>query len=336
MNQQQSPSPFWHRVWRQEWLPSALRKEAYKKLSARGCAPDAPFERDFFGLRYQGNLNNGIEFAIYYYGAFEKPLLFFLGDALSALTQHARETEIALGEEDQGEDQEANQKPSVFLDVGANIGQHSLFMSRLADEIHAFEPYPTVANKFKAQLALNNIENVTLHEVGLSDENGKLPFFAPAGNNEGVGSFDSESQQRGNTPAGELEIVRGDDLFAAKDIERIDLMKIDVEGFERKALLGMQETLCRTRPVIVCEITYGQALSFKSRDDLLNCLPENYQLLQFNTRKANGRTARRRGAKAKRSGAYELIPLDSWRDQDQDDVVAVPGELMQVLPMRNA
>lgn len=309
----------WHRLWRQTWLPGALRKIAYKKLDSLGQAPEAPFEIDFFGLRYRGNLNNGIEFAMYYYGAFEKPLLFFLRDALGAVAK-AR----------------TDRSKTTFLDIGANIGQHSLFMSRFADQIHAFEPYPAVGNRLREHIALNEIENLTLHEVGLSDDNGKLPFFAPMGSNKGVGSFDSDSQQRGNTPAGELAIVRGDDYFESCDIVDVDLIKIDVEGFERKALLGMRQTLQRSRPVIACEISYGQPLSFTSREDLLGCLPKNYRLLQFNTRKANGKTARRRGAKAKRSGAYELIPVTTWRDRDQDDLVAVPEELIEQLPLRNS
>lgn len=309
----------WHYLWRQTWLPAALRKIAYKKLDAMDQAPDAPFEIEFFGLRYRGNLNNGIEFAMFYYGAFEKPLLFFLRETLQTLSKVGTDS-----------------KSTIFLDIGANIGQHSLFMSRFADQIHAFEPYPQVSDRLRTHIALNGIENLTVHEVGLSDDNGKLPFFAPIGSNKGVGSFDSDSQQRGNTPAGELAIVRGDDYFVSCGINDVDLIKIDVEGFERKALLGMQQTLQESRPVIVCEISYGQPLSFTSREDLLACLPENYRLLQFNTRKSNGKTARRRGAKAKRSGAYELIPVTGWRDQDQDDLIAVPEELIEYLPLRNS
>ncbi len=314
-----SAGGLWHTLWQASWLPKVLRKIAYKKLDARGQAPDSPFEIDFYGLRYRGNLNNGIEFAIYQYGAFEKPLLYFLRDALRAIRS-------ARGSDHAG----------IFVDIGANIGQHSLFMSRLAAQIHAFEPYAPVAQRLQEHMTLNQISNISLHQVGLSDSNGTLPFFAPAGSNKGVGSFDRDSQQRGNVLAGELSIVCGDDYFEQHGIEQIDLMKIDVEGFERKALVGLQRSLVRSRPVIACEITYGQPLSFASREDLLNCLPEEYSLLQFNTRKANGKTARRRGAKAKRSGAYQLIPVSGWRDRDQDDLIAVPNELLDRLPRQTS
>lgn len=300
-------------IWRQAWLPLAIRKLAYKQLSKQQEAPDYPFTCDFYGLQYQGNLRNGIEFAIYFYGAFEKPLLHFLRDAMRALRPES----------------------GVFCDIGANIGQHSLFMSQCCAHVHAFEPLAAVSDRLKQQIALNNLSNITIHELGLSDSNGKLPFYAPTGSNQGVGSFDADSQTRGNQPIGELEIARGDDYMAAQAIQQIDIMKIDVEGFEQKAIDGLRETLRRTRPVIALEVTYGDAHSFPSQQALLDALPENYELYIFDTRKANGKTARRRGAKAKRTGHYELQPLQQWRSQDQDDLVAIPHELLAQIPLSN-
>jgi len=303
-------------IWRQRWLPLKLKKSVYKKLAARGEAPDAPFEIDFHGLTYRGNLDNGIEFAMYFYGAFEKPLLYFLRDCL-----------LELGKATPG--------PTVFCDVGANIGQHSLFMSRVAAHVHAFEPYAPVSERLEAHLALNGIDNITLHKLGLGDSNGDLPFFAPSGNNTGVGSFDADSQQRGNTPAGSLRIARGDEYLADLELPRIDAIKIDVEGFERKVLTGLRQTLVRFRPVLVVEISYGQELSFNDLEQFLDHLPDDYRVFTFNTRKADGSTARRRGARAKRTGTYKLVPLTGWRERDQDDLVAVPAERLESVPLSN-
>lgn len=77
------------------------------------------FTADLNGVRYQGNTGNYIDKNIFYYGAYEKPVFFFLRDIMTSAYS------------DQG----------VFLDIGANTGQHSLFMSRHAKEIHAFEPW---------------------------------------------------------------------------------------------------------------------------------------------------------------------------------------------------
>jgi hypothetical protein len=112
------------------WLGLRYKKSAYKVLAKAGRAPDAPFRADFFGLKYEGNLKNNIEFSIYFYGAFEKPLLFFLRDALASLANAS-----------------AHKSPSCFCDIGANIGQHSLYMSQFAAAVHAFEPFDEVSKK---------------------------------------------------------------------------------------------------------------------------------------------------------------------------------------------
>lgn len=310
-------------LWRRTWISLRWKKNAYKALERAGQAPDAPFECDFYGLRYQGNLRNGIEFALFYYGAFEKPLLYFLRDTMARLA--------ATGEKDEEKCAE-RVAHKVFYDIGANIGQHALFMAGHADEVQAFEPLATVSSRLRQHIKLNDIGNITLHEIGLSDNNGALPFYAPVGSNQGVGSFAAESLARGNEPVGELRVARADDYIREHGLPPPSLIKLDVEGFEKRALAGLAETLRAHRPVLVLEVSYGEAESLRSREDLLALLPDNYELLVFATRKVDGRTDRRRGARAKRSGAYQLIPLPGWRETDQDDLVAVPRELATTIP----
>jgi FkbM family methyltransferase len=307
-------------LWQLSWLGPKFRKAIFKRLARRGDTPDVPFSKDFFGLRYEGNLNNSIEFYIYYYDAFEKPLLFFLGDTLLNI----RNDKARLRDD-----------RSCFCDVGSNIGQHSLFMSNLADRVHAFEPFPAVSQKLEQHIELNQIQNISLHKLALSDRTEQLNFYAPTGRNQGIGSFDASTIAKGNTDAGKFSLVRGDEFFRQHQIDGVDLLKIDVEGFEKKVLNGLQQTLSAQRPIVVCEVSYGIELSFGSFDDLVGAFPRDYELFGFNTRKADGRKARRRGEKARKSGAYQLIPLSSgsWRGSGQDDIVACPVERREILPM---
>ena len=301
-------------LWRHQWLPQRINRSLYKQLARRGKAPDAPFTVDFFGLRYDGNLKINIDFNIYYHGAFEKPLLFFLRDAMQKL---------------------APQEP-VFVDIGANVGQHSLFMSRLASQVHAFEPFAPVRERLRHQIDLNQLKHITVHPVGLSDANTRLPFFAPTGRNMGIGSFDASTTSKGNVSIGELELVRGDDYFLMQGIVRVDLLKMDVEGFEKPALAGLRETLRRLRPLIVCEVTYGKELSFTSREDLLDHLPADYELFTFDKRKQDGSKARRRDARSRNSGEYRLIRYQGVLPTGQDDVIACPRESLEKLQLINS
>ncbi|MEE4144284.1 MAG: FkbM family methyltransferase [Halieaceae bacterium] len=304
---------FYNFLWNRRWVPRRLLRHLYKRLARSGVAPDIPFATDFFGLRYQGNLNNNIDFNIYFYGAFEKPLLFFLRDARNRLRV---------------------EKP-VFVDIGANVGQHSLFMSAHGMQVHAFEPFARVREQFMRQVQANRLDNVRVHPVGLSNENTRSKFFAPTGTNAGIGSFDANSVDKGNVNIGELQLARGDDYFPRHGIDRIDLLKIDVEGYEKRVLEGLRKSLERERPIIVCEITLGNSLSFATVEELREYLPSDYLLFTFARRKADGSKARRRNARDRYSGHYRLTPLGRLRSSGQDDIIACPLEKESLLPQEN-
>ena len=288
------------------------RKFLYRQLRRNGKTPDYAFSKDFYGLKYKGNLNNNIDANVFFYGAFEKPLLFFLRDTLNALITETPK--------------------AIFMDIGANVGHHSIFLSKFASQVLAFEPYPKVNMQFKQQIAHNNISNIQIFETGLSDRRETLNYYAPTGNNEGIGSFDESSIGKGNTSYGKLELQEGDQVIESDSWKNIKLIKIDVEGFEKKVIKGLSRTIEEERPVIVCEITYGQQLSFVSIEELKSYLPKNYEILTFNTRKLDGSKDKRKGSLAKRSGFYELISLKHWRSSGQDDIVMIPNEKSTIIP----
>ena len=86
-----------------------------------------PFTIEVNGYKYQGKTGDYIDDHILAYGAYEKDVLFFMRDYVRA----------------------RNNPDAVFLDVGACEGQHSLFMSRLVKQVHAFEPFPPAADHFR-------------------------------------------------------------------------------------------------------------------------------------------------------------------------------------------
>ena len=299
-------------LWKTAGNNPTWRKFLYRQLRRNGKTPDYAFSKDFYGLKYKGNLNNNIDANVFFYGAFEKPLLFFLRDTLNALITETPK--------------------AIFMDIGANIGHHSIFLSKFASQVLAFEPYPKVNMQFKQQIAHNNISNIQIFEIGLSDRRETLNYYAPTGNNEGIGSFDESSIGKGNTSFGQLELHEGDQVIESDSWKNIKLIKIDVEGFEKKVIKGLTRTIEEERPVIVCEITYGQQLSFVSIEELSSYLPQNYEILTFNTRKLDGSKDKRKGSLAKRSGFYELISLKQWRSSGQDDIVMIPNEKSTIIP----
>jgi hypothetical protein len=113
------------------------------------------------------------------------------------------------------------------------------------------------------------------------------------------------------------------------------MLKIDVEGFERSVVKGLKKTLQTYRPLVICEMTYGNADSFKTSEDIINNLPENYTLLCFDRRRADGRKRQRDNARARHSGLYRLMPYPGPLVSGQDDVILCPQELLAKLPFSN-
>jgi FkbM family methyltransferase len=133
------------------------------------------------------------------------------------------------------------------VDVGANVGTHSIMMSRAVGpggRVIAFEPVPSTAWLMRENLALNRIENVALHEAAVSEEPATVEMNVfdqrySAWNSRGAASND------GISPVAVVEVpaVTLDDALACEGVERVAFLKIDVEGFELEALNGVRRLL---------------------------------------------------------------------------------------------
>lgn len=137
----------------------------------------------------------------------------------------------------------------VFVDVGANIGNHTLFMLRHGGASRAvpIEPNPEAIRLFAAMVRLNGldakVERATLG-YGIGSENVEgYAIHNPKGN---------LGWARLTKGEGDIELRTGDSLLARED--RIDLIKIDVEGMEISALAGLSATIKRFRPKIFVEV----------------------------------------------------------------------------------
>src|SRR5262249_22325310 len=122
----------------------------------------------------------------------------------------------------------------IMVDVGANVGHHTLACAAFCREITAFEPYPPVAAKLREKVESNRLANVRIHQVGLSDRDQVLAYDEPISGNTGTGGFISTGEAAANVLR--LPLVVGDDYLARCGILRVDFIKIDVEGHERAAI----------------------------------------------------------------------------------------------------
>jgi FkbM family methyltransferase len=206
----------------QRWIRWGLRY----RLFARIKPADHEFAVPFYGRIYRGNLDNFIDRSVYFWGAHEREALEYMGSLITP--------------------------ESVVLDVGANIGHHALYFSTKAKEVHAFEPNPAFRPRFEALMRENEVTNVSLHQVGLGNKAVDAPYYAPTGDNQGVGSFVA-SHKEDNQLIGSLRVRTGDEMVQELGLSRVDFIKIDVERYEEAVLQGLQETLRRYKPLMVME-----------------------------------------------------------------------------------
>ncbi|WP_343636496.1 FkbM family methyltransferase [Fluviicola sp.] len=142
---------------------------------------------------------------------------------------------------------------SAFLDIGANIGLMSVIASKIVGEkgiVYAAEANPGTVSILQTNIELNNCKNIQLLPVALSDEQGTALLFENWEVNRGGASLISQSEgQQGVT----VNMERLDDLF--DENTAVDLVKIDVEGFEPPVIRGGMNWFRKQLPVFIIEVS---------------------------------------------------------------------------------
>ena len=141
----------------------------------------------------------------------------------------------------------------VLFDVGSNVGETLLNFAKLTGDngkVYGFEPVPYSFSKCSNNISLNRFSNVSLAQIALSNKEETL-FFQDTNNNNSGGVF----MNRKNSPgSNEVEGVTLDAYVERLGITKIDLIKVDVEGFETNVFKGASETCKKFRPKLFVEV----------------------------------------------------------------------------------
>jgi FkbM family methyltransferase len=133
-------------------------------------------------------------------------------------------------------------KDHIVVDIGANIGAHTLALSRLAKHVYAFEPVPKLYHAVCGMIALNDLDNVTACQVAVSEREGRMSYL------------DIDWDQPNNFGGAYLTSFDGD-----RSVNVIPMtipchfMKIDVEGMELQVLKGAQDMIREYMPGLYME-----------------------------------------------------------------------------------
>ena len=187
-----------------------------RKNLKRGAPQVAVFAFDHIGL----DINN--------YGIYEEDILdaitSFLSDSLGTF------------------------KYETILDIGANIGNHSLYFQKVSKKIYAFEPNPKTFELLKFNT--RNHEDIHLYNLGLSNVTGQENLNELPAN---IGaSYINPSNNLNDNLIHKINISKLDDLNELNQ-EKISILKIDVEGYEWEVIDGGRNLINKNKPIIIFE-----------------------------------------------------------------------------------
>jgi FkbM family methyltransferase len=180
------------------------------------------------GIRYELHLSELIDNSIYHLGCFEP-------DTTAAIKRFCT-------------------PGMVVLDVGANIGCHTLLLARTtgaAGRVFAFEPMPWANQKLVRNVSLNSFSNITVERLGLSDKEGTASVhFRSSWRLTGAGSDEDPAA----TASTEVQFTTLDAYVDSHELASVDFIKLDVDGYEGRVLRGARKVLGRFHPIIVLEL----------------------------------------------------------------------------------
>lgn len=138
-----------------------------------------------------------------------------------------------------------------IIDIGANIGNHSLFFSKYmnCNNVYSFEPFDKNIAVFKCNLS-NYKDKCTLFENALSDKDGKMILYNSE--KENFGGLSLHKQDKSFLVYDEIDVVKLDNF----NFTDVSLIKIDVENHENEVLKGGKQTILKNKPIIVLENSY--------------------------------------------------------------------------------
>lgn len=168
----------------------------------------------------------------------------------------------------------------VVLDIGANIGCTALLFGGLASQVYAFEPSETTYAFLNKNVSNSGLKNVALENFGLGDEVGSFELTYSPRNRSG-GFVSNRTQASRGHSLESISIRLLDEFVESKGLAKVDLIKIDVEGFEAHVLRGSREVLQKFKPTVVLELNHWclNALQRTSVPDFLDYLRSVFPIL---------------------------------------------------------
>ena len=142
----------------------------------------------------------------------------------------------------------------VVFDLGAQTGSFSLLAKYFSNSAwYAFEPIHEAAEILKKNLSLNNINNVSVYQMAVSNYLGSTILKMPDINEWGLSTIGSNVLRFNPVIERKIECIDLDSFVTTKNIKKVHFMKLDTEGSELNILRGAKKLILRDHPIILME-----------------------------------------------------------------------------------
>lgn len=207
----------------------------------------------------------------------------------------------------------------VFIDVGANIGYFAMLASSLVGptgKVYAFEPNPDNCRMIEMSIEANDFENIQLFQNAVAEANQRFNLDVGGTNSNGrIIDFSPDAVPGQATPLLVEAVVLDETL---PNLERVDVIKLDIEGAEPRAWQGMQQIINKFHPTLVFEFSpdlipvtsHVTAESFL--DEILACQYDLYILERFKNKSSQPQSKK------------QILDIHAASGLTHLDLVAVP------------
>jgi FkbM family methyltransferase len=147
-------------------------------------------------------------------------------------------------------------KDSVVIDVGANWGLHTLYTSKIVGKIGkviAIEPFPPAFKELKWHIAKNACQNIIALNFAIGENDGEIKMLSKNGSGEGIVA-DCANEMNALVNEYLVKQQKLDTVVRALELDRVDLIKVDVEGAEHHVLKGAEQVVDKFHPVFIIDL----------------------------------------------------------------------------------
>lgn len=168
----------------------------------------------------------------------------------------------------------------TVIDIGANIGCTSLLFGELAQQVVSFEPSPSTFALLSQNIARSQLPNIELYNCALGSSKMTSQITYAKSNRSG-GFVANKTTIKIDHITEKIQVEKLDNLIQELNINQVDFIKIDVEGFELEVIKGAIEVITKFQPIVVLELNHWclNALQRISVPDFLDYLLSIFPIL---------------------------------------------------------